>query len=99
VTTAREQLTEVLGRHFTDRDESSGCALRCGYDGDERTEHLADALLPLVNRLRAEAAVEAVKPFRALADEGDRMHGQVRTARIRALLVRTPRDTDPGSDQ
>lgn len=39
---------ELIDWHFTDSDEESGCALRCGHHSDEseqsRAEHIAQAL-------------------------------------------------------
>lgn len=44
----RGLMAEALDWHMTEADEARGCALRCGYDGDDRSEHLADHLLPVV---------------------------------------------------
>ena len=41
----RDELANILNDHFTDRDYDQGCRLKCGYDGDDRDEHLADAIL------------------------------------------------------
>ena len=57
-------LGEVLRPHFTERDYEQGCTLACGYDGDDRVEHLAEALaahvLGLVAAGKAEAWDEAL---------------------------------------
>ena len=44
-TTDRDRLANILDRHLTDRDYDQGCTRACGYDGDDRDEHLADVLL------------------------------------------------------
>ena len=41
----RDELASLLDRHLSDRDNAQGCRLACGYDGDDRCEHLADAIL------------------------------------------------------
>ena len=59
------RLAEALDIHLTERDYSAGCAMRCGYDGDERALHLAAALLPTVqaaiDQARADGAAEALE--------------------------------------
>jgi hypothetical protein len=50
-----DALAETLAWHMTDQDYECGCALRCGYDGDARNYHLAEALLA---RLREHVSVE-----------------------------------------
>lgn len=54
----REQLAEVVDRHLTEQDYSTGCPLSCGYDGDDRATHIADALLPFVQRIADERAAD-----------------------------------------
>ncbi len=48
---AREELVNRLDLHLTDREGMSGCRLSCGYDGDDRGEHLADVILADFDRL------------------------------------------------
>lgn len=65
------RVAEVLDRHFTERDEDSGCARRCGYDGDDRADHIAralDAAGLLVTPEQHDAAV-AAKALREAAGE------------------------------
>lgn len=42
---AVERAVTKLQECLTDRDEYSGCALRCGYNGDDRAEHLVRAII------------------------------------------------------
>lgn len=44
-TNDRDELAELLDRHLSERDNDQGCRLACGYDGDERAEHLAAAIV------------------------------------------------------
>ncbi|MCD2099596.1 hypothetical protein QNA24_29965 [Rhodococcus qingshengii] len=41
----RNEIANLLDRHMSDRDYDQGCRLACGYSGDDRDEHLADAIL------------------------------------------------------
>lgn len=70
-------LGDVLRPHFTERDYEQGCTLACGYDGDDRVEHLAHALaahvLGLVTAGKAEALREAAKELPGF--DGIRTHG------------------------
>ena len=51
-----EALASILDRHVTDAAFEAGCRLSCGYDGDDLTEHIAQALLasPAMRDLLAE---------------------------------------------
>lgn len=85
------RVAEVLDRHFTERDEDSGCARRCGYDGDDRADHIARALdaAGLLNdrkevqrkaikasRLAYEAAREAIDNLESDLDAIEREAGE-----------------------
>jgi hypothetical protein len=72
----REQIAEVLTAHDWAWDEIQDerrCA--CGFDAYEGMEvHHADVLVPLVDRLRAEAKAEALEEAaHTLDDNGDQM--------------------------
>ncbi|MDF3308745.1 hypothetical protein P3H15_27380 [Rhodococcus sp. T2V] len=41
----RDELAALLNDHLSERDYEQGCRLKCGYSGDDRDEHLADAIL------------------------------------------------------
>ena len=63
-------LAALLDRHVTDAAFEGGCRLSCGYDGDDLTRHMAEAVLAsdwLAERdaaIRAEAKAEALAPIR-----------------------------------
>jgi hypothetical protein len=40
-----ERVAAALEFHMSERDFEQGCAFACGYDGDDRAAHLAQALL------------------------------------------------------
>lgn len=61
-TTLAEVLASRLDRHLSERDFEQGCRLACGYDGDDRSEHIAAdlaAVLAPVVAAEVERAVEA----------------------------------------
>ncbi|NKS42281.1 hypothetical protein GS496_17165 [Rhodococcus hoagii] len=63
----RDELASLLDRHLSDRDNEQGCRLACGYDGEDRCEHLADAILAAgYSRPRV---VETFEELQALPDE------------------------------
>ena len=42
---ARTELANILDDHMSERDYDQGCRPWCGYTGNARDEHLADAIL------------------------------------------------------
>lgn len=66
---ARAQIAELLAFHFTENDDDRGCALRCGYAGGDRIEHLAERLLPIVTRALATQRAEIVARYEQVAAE------------------------------
>lgn len=59
----RDELASLLDRHLSDRDNDQGCRLACGYDGDDRCEHLADAILAAGWSKQAPCVMTHTQPF------------------------------------
>ncbi|NKS66380.1 hypothetical protein GS461_09840 [Rhodococcus hoagii] len=64
----RDELANLLDRHLTDGENEHGCRLLCGYDADDRSEHLADAILA-AGYVKPDASSEARAA--AFADDND----------------------------
>jgi len=55
---AVEAAAKILDFHLPDATHESGCAMRCGYSGDELAEHLAVHLLEAAAPHLMESAYE-----------------------------------------
>ena len=86
---ARDELANLLDRHMSDRDYDQGCRLACGYSGDDRDEHLADAILA-AGFVRAGAAEALLEEIRTLVAADALVPSSNTHYELRALLERNP---------